>query len=159
MPFALGDAVEGARALVEHRLRAQGVALDIDVPADLPPLFGDRHEFQQVLLNLFLNSLDVLEGREPPGRIEVRGRALETEVEILVRDDGPGMPRDQLARVVDPFFSAKGRPDASGLGLFISASIVRNLGGEMSFESDLGAGFEVRLVLPRSGRDDGAADS
>ncbi|MBK8976730.1 MAG: HAMP domain-containing protein [Planctomycetes bacterium] len=158
-PFDVRDAIEGARALVDHRLRKQGVELTVDVEAGLPQLVGDRHEFQQVLLNLFLNSLDVLDGR-PSGRIDVRAhRVADAIVHIVVKDDGPGMDPALLDRVVDPFFSAKGRPDASGLGLFISASIVRNHGGEMHFESALGAGFEVTIALPieRGGERDAAA--
>jgi signal transduction histidine kinase len=56
-------------------------------------------------------------------------------------------PQD-LPRVFDPFFSKKDRPDASGLGMFISYSIVRNHGGEITVDSRLGEGFKVHIVLP-----------
>ncbi len=148
-PFRWLDAVASARALVDHRLRRQGVELVIDVPDDLPELVGDRHEFQQVLLNLFLNSLDVLEGRPAPGRIEVRARrAAGGGTEVVVADNGPGMPVEDLGRVVDPFYSGKGRPDASGLGMFISYSIVRNHGGELEVDSAPGQGFRTTIRMP-----------
>lgn len=148
VPFEISSAVDGAWALVEHRSRRSEVVFEVALEPELPRPVGDRHEFQQVLLNLFINSLDVLEER-PAGRISVRGRRLgDREIEVVVADDGPGMPSSQLERVVDPFFTAKGRPDASGLGLFISDSIVRNMGGTMAFESEPGAGFLVRITLP-----------
>lgn len=148
VPFRLEDAIEGARALVEHRLARSGTAVVVELADDLPLLVGDRHEFQQVLLNLFLNSLDAFEGVAPPHRIDVRAKRLGERVEIVVKDDGPGMPRELVPRVMDPFFSGKGRPDSSGLGMFISYSIVRNHGGEIEVDSAPGSGFTTRIVLP-----------
>jgi len=69
-------------------------------------------------------------------------------VRVIVADNGPGMDPALLARAMDPFFSQKDRPDASGLGLFICWSIVRNHGGEISLESAPGQGFLVRIELP-----------
>src|SRR5262249_8767760 len=126
-PFALATAVEGARALVEHRMQRQGVRFHADLPRGLPPVVGDAHEIQQVLLNLFLNSLDALGQKGQGGRIDVRAQFVGDPVaggklRLLVEDDGPGMETKDLARVMDPFFSKKDRPDASGLGMFISYS-------------------------------------
>jgi signal transduction histidine kinase len=145
--FAVAAAVDGAKALVEHRLARANVQLVADLPADLPPVHGDLHEILQVMLNLFLNSLDALDGR-PAGRIDVRGRAANGRIEIRVDDDGPGMDPALLGRVFDPFFSEKDRPDASGLGMFICYSIVQNHGGEITVDSRPGGGFHVRIVLP-----------
>jgi signal transduction histidine kinase len=148
VPFAVGRAVEGARALVEHRLRQSGVELTVAIEAGLPPVLGEMHEIQQVLLNLFLNSLDALETRPGPRRIECTARAVNGAVELRVADNGPGLEPELLPRVLDPFFSTKNRPDASGLGMFISYSIVKNHGGEMELDSRTGEGFRVRIRLP-----------
>ena len=147
--FALATAVDGARALVEHRLQRSGVSLTMDLPAGLPPVFGDPHEIQQVVLNLLLNSLDVMEPQQR-GRIRVHARAEGGRVHLHVDDDGPGMEPEDLSRVFDPFFSKKDRPDASGLGLFICFSIVRNHGGEITVDSRKGEGFRVHVVLPQA---------
>jgi two-component system NtrC family sensor kinase len=155
-PFALATAVEGARALVEHRMQRQGVRFHADLPRDLPPVMGDAHEIQQVLLNLFLNSLDALGQKGPGGRIDARAEFTGGRLRLLVEDDGPGMETKDLARVMDPFFSKKDRPDASGLGMFISYSIVRNHGGEITLDSAPGQGFRVLLVLPPAGPQKGA---
>ncbi|MCC6670811.1 MAG: HAMP domain-containing histidine kinase [Planctomycetes bacterium] len=149
--FPLREAVDLARALVEHRSSRHRVEYRIEIPADLPELHGNPGEIQQVLLNLFLNSLDVLEGQTEPRWIAVRARPAGERIEILVEDNGPGCDRETLARVMDPFFSNKRRPDATGLGLFISYSIVRNHGGEMEVDSEPGKGFRVWIRLPAAG--------
>ncbi len=148
LPFCLADAVEGARGLVDHRLKRQEVAFEVDVSADLPCLMGDRHEFQQVLLNLFINSLDVFSSARNTHWIRV-GAVLDGEmIAIEVSDNGPGMAAEDLRRVFDPFFSGKGKPDASGIGMFISYQIVENHGGVMELHSELGKGFRVSIRMP-----------
>ena len=151
-PFAVHTVIEGARSLVDHRLRRQGVAFTADLPDHLPLLVGDAHEIQQVFLNLFLNALDVLEDRAG-GRIDVQGRRDAGVVECVVTDNGPGAEAEVLARVLDPFFSGKSDPQSSGLGMFISYSIVRNHGGSLSIDSAPGEGFRVTIRLPVAGRD------
>ncbi len=145
--FALLVAIEGARALVEHRLARDNVQVVVDVPRDLPLVHGDAHEIQQVLLNLLLNSLDAMETRGS-GKITVRGSHAGGQIHLLVEDDGPGMDPSLLGRVFDPFFTKKERPDASGLGMFICYSIVQNHGGEIRVDSRLGEGFRVSITLP-----------
>ncbi len=146
--FELLTAIEGARGLVEHRAMGQQVELAIDVPAGLPVVRGDVHEIQQVVLNLLLNSLDALGECRRAGRIGVRARQAGEVIELEVADDGPGMAAGDLARVFDPFFTKKERPDASGLGMFISYGIVQNHGGTMRVTSEPGAGFKVHITLP-----------
>ncbi|MBL8749606.1 MAG: HAMP domain-containing histidine kinase [Planctomycetes bacterium] len=160
--FDVTKAIVGARELVEHRLAREGVEFVMDAAAGLPPVRGDANEIQQVLLNLLLNSLDAFGEKGGGGRIVVRVQAEGGGVRIDVDDDGPGMDSKDLGRVFDPFFTKKERPDASGLGMFISYSIVQNHGGDMTVESARGQGFHVRIQLPaaaplpRSGQ--GAAD-
>ena len=147
--FDIDEAVDGARALVEHRLREQNIVFERSVEAGLPQVFGDAHEIQQVLLNLFLNSIDALESQRAGGRLQVAASLQQDKICVVVQDDGPGMSPEDLGRVMDPFFTQKDRPDASGLGMFISYSIVQNHGGDMQVTSELGRGFCVVIRLPR----------
>ena len=82
------------------------------------------------------------------GTISLRGSRDGDCVEVLVADDGPGLVGDDLARVMDPFFSGKGDPEASGLGMFMSYTIVQNHGGQMEVDSAPGEGFSVRIRMP-----------
>jgi signal transduction histidine kinase len=149
--FGVETAVDGARALVDHRMQRGNVRFEIDYAPGLPKVFGDAHEIQQVILNLFLNSLDAIESGAG-SCITVHARGDGDAVEIRVEDDGPGMAVEDLPRVFDPFFSKKDRPDASGLGMFISYSIVQNHGGTMTVDSAPGAGFRTVIRLPASAR-------
>ena len=148
LPFSIAEAFTSASALVEHRLHSEGVQLRAEIAPDLPFVAGDRHEIQQVFLNVLLNSLDVLAGQPEPREITVQASGGAGQVEITIADNGPGCSKATLARVLDPFFSDKDRPDATGLGLFICYSIVQNHGGEFEVDSSPGQGFVVRMRLP-----------
>ena len=149
-PFALLACIEGARALCEHRMQRDSVQLRV-VGLDAVPLaFGDAHEIQQVVLNLFLNSLDAFEQAGRGGTIAVTAFDAGDMLRLEIADDGPGVDPEDLPRVMDPFFTKKERPDASGLGMFISYSIVRNHGGTMTVDSQKGRGFSVVITLPRA---------
>ncbi|MCA8953298.1 MAG: HAMP domain-containing histidine kinase [Planctomycetes bacterium] len=146
--FAIGASIERAVAFVEHRMRHENVELEVDLAEGLPELRGDAHEIQQVVLNLLLNSLDALGERGTGGHIRVRAEAATGGVALRVADDGPGMSQEDIGRVFDPFFTKKQRPDASGLGMFISFSIVQNHGGTMTIDTRPGEGFRVDIWLP-----------
>ncbi len=153
-PFAIQDAWDAALALVAHRTKQAEVQVEVQVEAGLPPVYGDRHELQQVLLNLVINSLDAFADMDPslrPERMSVTftAKAGPKDVVVEVADNGPGMAHEDVPRVFDPFFSAKKRPDASGLGMFISYTIVQNHGGTMEVDSMPGQGFRTVLRLPR----------
>ncbi len=152
LPFSLRHVVEATVGLLEHRLKRKGVELRLDCPEDLPYLRGDRHEFQQVFINLFINSLDAFENHPGECWIVVKARSVEGRIRIEVGDNGPGMAAEDLQYVVNPFFSDKRRPDASGLGMFISYSIIENHGGEMELESAPGKGFRVFITMPSAER-------
>jgi len=144
--FDAVTAIEGAFALVKHRCQHEGVTFELQAQDDRPDVHGDAHEIQQVVLNLLLNSLDAISGAGGAIRASVRGE--DDKVLISVADDGPGMPAELQPRIFDPFFTMKTRPDASGLGMFISYSIVQNHGGSMRIESRPDAGFKVFIELP-----------
>ncbi|MFN3244797.1 MAG: sensor histidine kinase [Planctomycetota bacterium] len=146
--FDVVAAIEGAFALVEHRCKQENVRFELRADDGLPSVHGDAHEIQQVVLNLLLNSLDAIDGRG--GAITATATGGDGLVRVEVADDGPGMPEELQSRIFDPFFTRKTRPDASGLGMFISYSIIQNHGGTMRIESRPGEGFCTRIELPVS---------
>jgi two-component system nitrogen regulation sensor histidine kinase NtrY len=131
--FAAGDLFAQVGQLMRTRLDECGVRLDtLSSPARLEVL-ADPHLLEQVLINLVLNACEALRGR-PDARIELtavldeRGRPL-----IQVRDNGPGIPAENLDKVFVPFFSTK--EDGSGIGLSLSRQIMRLHGGSISAAS------------------------
>jgi signal transduction histidine kinase len=106
---------------------------------------GFATQLQQVVLNLLTNAIDA---SPPGGAIAVTTRQEDGEIEVAIRDGGPGIPPDHLKRIFEPFFSTKPPGKGTGLGLFIATQIVRDHRGRLEVDSAPGAGTTFRLVLP-----------
>jgi PAS domain S-box-containing protein len=116
-------------------------------PGVIPRVKCSAVKINQVIMNLVTNAI---EASPNGGRIIVRSRTSGPDhVEVLVSDDGPGIDLSIRDRIFDPFFTTKGPGQGPGLGLSISYGVVREHGGEISFESAPGQGttFIVRLPL------------
>ena len=144
----VGALVGDVAALVRIDAATRQVKLDVDVPADLPHVRGDRVQIQQVLLNLILNGMDALNGtRLEDRRVNVTARLDGAQlVEIAVGDAGHGIPADTLARIFDPFFTTK--PNGMGIGLAVSRTIVEAHSGRLWAENRNGGGAAFRFTLP-----------
>lgn len=135
--------------LVEVEARRRGVIVRAELGASLPAITADRVSLQQVLLNLIINAMDAVADVAPEHReIRVRTRHLADTVEFAVRDEGPGIPADRLARLFDAFFTTK--PEGLGLGLAIARSIVEAHDGKIWAENHAGRGVTFHVALPVS---------
>jgi signal transduction histidine kinase len=147
----VGALVGDVAALVRIDAATRQVKLEVDVPADLPHVRGDRVQIQQVLLNLILNGMDALNGtRLEDRRVSVTARTDVDSgapiIEIAVGDAGHGIPADKLARIFDPFFTTK--PNGMGIGLAVSRTIVEAHSGRLWAENSSGGGAAFRFTLP-----------
>ncbi|MEW6445565.1 MAG: sensor histidine kinase [Pseudomonadota bacterium] len=106
---------------------------------------ADPDQLQQVLLNLLRNALHA---SRPGGAVQVDGACGEGRLKICVRDDGPGMPPDVLARIFDPFFTTKPVGEGTGLGLSISLGIVQYHGGALHVRNRECGGVEACFDVP-----------
>ena len=140
----VGDVV----ALVRMDAASRHVTVDVDVPANLPHVRGDRVQIQQVLLNLILNGMDALhETRLEDRRVDVTARLDGAQlVEIAVGDAGHGIPADKLGQIFEPFFTTK--PNGMGIGLAVSRTIAEAQGGRLWAENRNGGGAAFRFTLP-----------
>ena len=142
-------AVRHACFLYDQRLRREDVTVSDQTEPGAVHAWCDPNRLEQVLVNLIGNALDAV--RDAPRR-EVWIDAAQTGEAVLltVRDSGPGLPADVLARLFEPFFSTKEAGVGLGLGLAISRDIAREAGGELSADNhpDGGACFTLRLPLP-----------
>ena len=142
----LRQVVENALDLVAPRSRAVGV-LPVVLPAAGPvPARAGAVRMEQVVVNLLLNALDAVEGRSG-ARITVAVR-LGGFAQICVSDTGAGIADEDIARVMEPFFSTKISGGGLGLGLSISQAIVGEFGGRIDIASAPGAGTQVTVSLP-----------
>jgi signal transduction histidine kinase len=111
----------------------------------VPAIAADPGQLEQVLVNLLLNACDACSAG---GHVRARAGGDDGGVEIAVSDDGCGIAPEHLPSVLDPFFTTKKRGQGTGLGLTIAADIVKNHGGTLEIESELGGGTTVRVRLP-----------
>ena len=175
VPVNLQNLLCETEIILGGRLAAAGLRLEIDIPADLPPVLAGPTRLQQVLVNLISNAIDASEaadaGKAAPGpavagpdqrpAIILRARLSEArsqdktskhktvgkQISISVRDFGPGVPAAIAERIFDPFFTTKGLGAGLGLGLSISYNIIRDFGGEIILR-DAAPGAEFIVNLP-----------
>jgi signal transduction histidine kinase len=144
---AVAPLIEQVAAAHQPRAQQQGIALQTDLPADLPPITADPDRLKQVIVNLLDNAL-----RHTPegGQVTLSARQDGPELSIAVRDSGPGIASEDLPRVFDRFYRAdKSRTrGGSGLGLAIARSIAQAHGGRLTVDSQTGQGATFTLWLP-----------
>jgi PAS domain S-box-containing protein len=145
----LNAVVQSAVTLRAYELQTANIVLEEEYAPDLPPVWINREQIQQVLLNLILNAEQALLSGPGRGRIVVRTTRTETGAAVDVEDDGPGIPGAIAGRVFEPFFSTKEVGQGTGLGLSIALGIAESYGGSLALRrSRSGACF--RLSLPAS---------
>jgi len=149
-PVDINQLVHDTAALVRPGLTTAGLTLQIVTEPGLPIARGHSTQLQQVILNLLTNAMDATPAG---GRIEVTTQVLRggRELALDVSDSGPGIPPAQQKQIFEPFFSTKEPGRGTGLGLFISAQIVRDHQGRIEVQSEEGRGSRFRVVLPGAG--------
>jgi two-component system, NtrC family, sensor histidine kinase HydH len=137
------ELVQKAVSLI--RMDAESVGVKVETLADtkMPLVLADQDKLNQVFLNLFLNSIQAMEGG---GRLTIRIATHGRSVLFTVTDTGCGVKKDDLPRVFDPYFTTK--PEGTGLGLALSLKIIEEHGGTMSFASEPDGGTTVIVSLP-----------
>jgi two-component system cell cycle sensor histidine kinase PleC len=142
--------LETALKLVGAKARERRQELVIDVAPDAPGLFADERALKQILINLVSNAVKFTpEG----GRIEVVGsKARDGGFQIMVKDNGPGIPHDKLDKIFKPFSQVNNRYDRQGGGTGLGLALIRGLaelhGGRAWIESEYGKGCRAYVVLP-----------
>jgi len=130
--------------LLQGEFKKRGIQIIKNYQHPLSPVEVDPEQFQQMFLNLLLNSIQAMpEG----GRIEIDLFSLNGRVNIILRDTGTGIPQEMLSKIFDPFFTT--REGGTGLGLSIVSKIVEAHGGEIKVESEVGKGTTFHLIFPQ----------
>jgi len=142
----LGELVQEAIQFLHRELQIQGIRLNQDFAAKVPPVRGDRTQLQQVALNLIMNAIHAVRDQTPDRRqLTVRVKEDRNFVRVDVEDLGPGIPEGNRANLFDAFFTTK--DEGLGLGLSICRSIIDNHGGEIDCEH-LATGTRFLFTLP-----------
>jgi len=130
--------------LLQKQMKMDGAFIQRD------EVLADKVQLKQAFLNVLLNSIEAM---DHGGQITVSTSQRNGSVNLVIADTGPGIPKQDLQRVFDPFYTTK--PRGTGLGLSVVHSIMREHGGDISIESEVGRGTAVQISLPIKGGDHG----
>lgn len=141
--------VKDVVSFMEAETRKQSIQIELKLAGELPLVFADAIQIEQVLLNIVRNSLDAMQnaGIEKPElviRTSING---DGNVHVYVSDTGPGIDKKALTHIFEPFVTTKGA-QGMGMGLSISRSIIEAHGGRLWAESDVGRGTTFYFTLP-----------
>ena len=141
------ELLQRSTLLSHHKLKLSDIRLKTDIQPDLPPVEGDFNQLQQCVINLIFNAIDAMPeggvltmtGHYDPGRQMVL---------LGVKDTGPGIAPENLARIFEPFFTTKPMGYGVGLGLSTVYGIIERHNGSVKVDSRLGQGAKFLIELP-----------
>jgi PAS domain S-box-containing protein len=157
-PFRVIEAIGDALLLIEASLVQHGITVRFTARHD-PVVEGFRGEFAQVALNLLGNAKDAILAHKPvAGHIDIRVMQRRGRAVVAIADNGGGIPPDIIERIFDPYFTTKSSQNGTGLGLYMSRTIIHDhLGGSLTADNrDAGARFVVTLPLSAASPSPGA---
>ncbi len=141
----INGTIDQTISLLENYARNNNIDIQTDLSSRIPIIASDQAQLQQVFLNLISNAIDAI-GKD--GLIEITSRISGATVTVSVKDDGPGIPEDKQKRIFDPFFTTKEAGKGTGLGLWVSYSIIEKLGGKIGLKSETGKGAIFTVEIP-----------
>jgi len=145
----LVEVVERTLNLHAYSLRKNNITVDFLKEAGVPYALGDPHQLMQVFLNLILNAEHAIRDARDKGTLRIRLGKSENSVWVSFHDDGPGIPKENLPSIFDPFYTTKRPGRGTGLGLSICKSVMKEHSGsiEAANTPDGGAVFTVTLPV------------
>jgi signal transduction histidine kinase len=143
-PGSIAEPLKNCLAALKGQFEERRINVTLDVPAALPPVALDKDKMEQVFFNLVKNALEAM---KDGGAIDIVLSVDDRDVTVSFRDTGLGMSAEQLAHLFEPYRTTK--EHGTGLGLMISARIVRDHGGVISAQSKEGEGTVFTVTIPR----------
>jgi two-component system NtrC family sensor kinase len=154
----LNHIIQQSVSILSPLARRRSVVIDFKSPGAPLEATVDHEQIQQVLLNIIVNGIEAMpHGGQLTISAEIyekavpghSGDAITPFIRIRIRDSGEGIAPENIPRLFDPFFTTKGREEGTGLGLSISSNIVREHGGWIDVQSEIGKGTMFRIYLPK----------
>ncbi|MGI9034776.1 MAG: ATP-binding protein [Pyrinomonadaceae bacterium] len=143
----VNETIEKSLRLANFDKRFQQLKIKKELTENLPEVFADADQLQQVFLNLFLNSRDAMpEG----GNLNIETFFNSSTVQIKISDDGFGIDEKDLKKIFDPFFTTKPTGKGTGLGLAVCYGIITAHGGKIDVSTNENGGAMFLIILPKS---------
>jgi PAS domain S-box-containing protein len=145
----LNETIQEVLAIVGDEAKGKSVMIRTQFADEVPPIFGDRVQLQQVMLNLVMNGLEAMSSVSERARelVITTGNIDAGQVQVTVVDSGTGLDPNTRERIFDPFYTTK--PSGMGMGLSISRSIIQQHGGRLWAAPNDGPGTNFHFTLPK----------
>ncbi len=145
----VNEAIREMVSLTAQMARYNNVIIETKLEDKLPFVRISPSELQQVMLNLINNAIDAMEKTGGTLTIETqKSRIEQNHIAISIEDTGPGIPKENLDRIFNPFFTTKAVGKGTGLGLSICYGLVQKMGGKIEVSSQVGVGTQFRIFIP-----------
>lgn len=143
----INTVIEGTLAILKYQAFFQNIAVVKNYEKQLPYVWIDADQFQQVFMNIIMNSAEAMSGR---GTLTIETRLSEGSdfIEVCFNDTGPGIKKENMDKLFDPFFTTKEFGKGTGLGLAVSYGIVQRHGGAIKVQSEEGKGATFIVTIP-----------
>ncbi len=140
---AINDVIDTSINLIQYDKKAKAISIVKELSPSLPEVVVDGNQLSQVFVNLTLNAIDAM---PDGGALTVRSMTKGNDIIIHFQDTGTGIPKEDLNKIFDPFYTTKEK--GTGLGLAVSYNIVKKMNGTLSVESDIGTGSVFTITIP-----------
>lgn len=144
----LNSIIEDSLALAQYQISHGAINVIKDIPQNLPKVRGIGVQLEQAFLNMIINACEAMSGKKGELGILARvGKENPDKIEITISDNGRGIPKENLRKIFDIFFTTKG-PQGTGMGLSMAYHIIKDHNGDMAVESKVGEGTRFSVSLP-----------
>jgi PAS domain S-box-containing protein len=148
----INQPVENALMMTGQQLLNHNIIIEKRLSNDLPKISGDINQLEQVFLNLISNARDAMDDITGDKILTISSSSIKEDgkpyVSVSFKDTGVGIPKENLNKIIEPFFSTKPVGKGTGLGLSLCFGIIESHGGRIDIQSELGKGTDVKILIP-----------
>lgn len=141
----LGESISEVLQFLENAMVYNRIKVDLQLQENVPEIISDGMQLQQIFLNIVNNAIDAI-GKD--GTITITSYPVAGDVRVVIQDDGPGIEKDMLSNIFEPFYTTKEQGKGTGLGLSITYGLIKKLGGDITVRSHVGAGTAFTITIP-----------
>lgn len=152
--FSINESIRNAKSMVSEQFKHNGIHIMLNLDEALPSPLGNTYRFEQVILNLIINSKDALEEKKKlleedfSKVVEIRTHHDEQNILVEIKDNGAGIDQKDIDKVMLPFYSTKKEGSGTGLGLSISFGIIQEMNGKIEIQSERLQGTNIKITIP-----------
>jgi len=144
----INEIIESTLTLKKYSLVTSNIGVSTSLDAELPWTMADRGQLQQVFVNIIVNAETEMKQAHGRGKLIIKTEQIDNTIRISFKDDGPGIAKENIGKVFDPFFTTREVGEGTGLGLSLSHGIITEHNGRIYAESETGRGAIFIIELP-----------